>query len=256
MASWRDSLGVTAPQLGQPGYSPAASTQGGFLGGTDPISGALGNVPIIGGLLSPAQANLSPLSAVVNEGVGLERQLGQERQGIQPVGPQYSPGAGYSNFQQQQSAINDLGRAAAGQVASPAELQLRQQAARNAANAYGMSAALQGRSPGMALRQAQQSALQTQGDANQQAAVLRAQEQQAARQAYMNALQGFQGQQQSLRGQDINQYLGVLGGQTSALGAAGGSANAFGQASAANAASQNAMKGGLLGTAGSLLGAL
>jgi hypothetical protein len=201
-----------------------------------------------------ASADLGPAKQVVGEGINVEQGLGAQRNafGAQMTGPQYNPYFANQNLIQQQGAINDLGQAAAGRVPSPAELQLRQQGAANASQAFGLAAAMQGRSPGAALRIAQKPALQTQTQTNAQAGIQRAQEQQAARQAYFNALQGLQGQVQGQRGQDITQYGNLLQGQIGALNAAGSAAGAYSNASAANAAGKNAMYGGLISSGASL----
>lgn len=151
-------------------------------------------------------------------------------------------------------ALNQLGAAAAGKVPSPAELQLQQQSARNMASQFGLAAALQGRSPGMALRNATQGAAQIQGQTNQDAATLRAQEEANARNAYIQALQGSYGQQLQQRGLDINQQQGLTQAQLQALGIGTQAGIGNANASAANAASQNAFTGQILGTGAQLAG--
>jgi hypothetical protein len=147
---------------------------------------------------------------------------------------------------QQEWNIEQLQKAAAGRVPSPAELQLQKQAGLNAARQYGLAAALQGRNPGAALRSARLGSLATQSDANLQAAQLRAQEQAQARAALVQALASARGQGQNLLGLD-NDYLGkLLSGQLGALNIGTDAAGAQFKGDNTNAAAQNQFNGNIL----------
>lgn len=207
----------------------------------------------IGNALTPAQADLSGVKAAQDRAFGTQDQLAAERAGY---GGYFNQGNDTSLAAQQQSNINDLAAAAAGRVASPAELQLQQQAARNAANQYGLAAALQGRSPGAALRQASMGSVATQADTNTQAAIMRAKEQADARNQLITALQSARGQGQNLLQTDMDWRKALLSGQLGALGAGTTAAGNAANASAQNAAAQNAYKGSLIGGGASILGAL
>jgi hypothetical protein len=227
-------------------YDPSRWAKAGY----NWLSGVAGG---IGGALKPATADLSGVKAAQDRAFGTQDQLAAERAGY---GGNYNPGNDTSLAAQQQANINSLAMAASGRVPSPAELQLQQQAARNAANQYGLAAALQGRSPGGALRQASMGSVATQADANTQAAILRAKEQADARNAMIQALASARGQGQNLLQSDMDWRKALLSGQVGALGAgttaAGNEANAQSQAAAA----QNAYKGSLIGGGASILGAL
>lgn len=139
---------------------------------------------------------------------------------------------------QQQSNINDLSAAAAGKVASPAELQLQQQSGLNAARQFGLATALQGRNPGAALRSARLGSQATMADTNLQAAMLRAKEQAEARTALMEALARARQGEQQLYSTDTDYRKGML------------------DIGAKNAAADNTFKGGLINGGGGALGAI
>lgn len=158
----------------------------------------------------------------------------------------YSPQQQALLQQQANQNIQGLQAAAAGKVPSPAELQLQQQSAKNSAAAFGTAAGLQGRNPGMALQQALRASAANNANTNAQAAQLRAQEQATAQNQLTQALQGQQGNQANLRGQDISGQQGL--GQL-ALGASGQVVSAAGNETGANvqnAQMQNSTKGGIV----------
>lgn len=99
------------------------------------------------------------------------------------------------NMRNQQGAIGMLQDAASGASPSAAELMLRRQSGRDQANQLGMAAALQnGRSVGGALNAASRGAAQIASDTNANAAIVRAQEMAAAREALANASNAARGQ--------------------------------------------------------------
>jgi hypothetical protein len=207
----------------------------------------------IGNSLSPATADLSGVKQAQANAFALQNQLGNERGAYQGY---YNPGTDTGLAGQQQANINDLANAAAGRVASPAQLQLQQQAARNAANQYGLAAALQGRSPGGALRQASMGSVATQADANTQMAILRAKEQADARNALIQALSSARGQGQNLLSADTDWRKALLAGQVGALGAGTTAAGNEASAQANAAAAQNAYKGSLIGGLSGIVGGI
>lgn len=91
---------------------------------------------------------------------------------------------------QQEISLAGLRAAALGTVPSAAELQLRQTTDRNIKNQYALAAALQGRSAGGALKQASDATGELDAQSAADAAVLRANEQAAARTAESTALSG------------------------------------------------------------------
>ena len=207
----------------------------------------------IGNALKPAQPDLSGVKQAQANAFGLQNQLGGERAAY---AGNYNPATDTGLAGQQQTNIDQLAAAAAGRVPSPAELQLQQQAARNAANQYGLAAALQGRSPGAALRQASMGSVATQADANTQAAILRAKEQADARNQLITALQSARGQGQNLLQNDTDWRKALLAGQIGALGAGTTAAGNEAQASAQNAAARNSLLGGLISGGAGILGAV
>jgi len=240
----------SAPYQSDQTYDPSRWLSAG-LGAFGKGAGAIGGA--LAGAARPATVDLSGVRAAQDRAFGTQDQLAAERAGF---GGNYNPGNDTSLAAQQQMNINGLAAAASGRVPSPAELQLQQQAARNAANSYGTAAALQGRSPGAALRMGTLGAVNTQAATNAQAAIQRAQDTQAAQQQLIQALSSARGQGQNLLAQDMDWRKALLSGQLGALGAgttaAGNEANAQSQAAAA----QNAYKGSLIGGGASILGAL
>lgn len=206
-----------------------------------------------GGWLQPSQASTQPLQQAQANSLGLERQFGGLARAFKGA---YDPGAAAQLYGQQQQNIAGLQAQANGTAPSVAELQLRRQGAANAANAYGTAAALGARTPGSALAQALSASNASQATTNQQAAEMRAQEQATGQSALAGALSGMQGQQQNLRGQDLNQLQSLYG---NVLGASGQVANAAGaqvNANTVNAATKNSFYGGLASGGGQALGAI
>ena len=159
-----------------------------------------------------------------------------------------------TNNTNQNANIGMLQKYAAGQMPSAAELQLRNQEATNAANAYGTAAAVGSRTPGAAMDAAMRAAQQSQTATNQQAAVQRAQEQAQAQGQLAAALNAQANTQAALRGQNLNYMQGMYG---NALGASGQNVTAAGQQTTANlqnAQMQNQFLGGLTGGAASAFG--
>jgi hypothetical protein len=91
---------------------------------------------------------------------------------------------------QQEQNISDLSAASRGLMPSAAEIQLRQSTDRNVANQLALASALQGRSPGGALKQASDASGAINAQAAGDAAALRANEQAAARNTLAQTLYG------------------------------------------------------------------
>lgn len=205
----------------------------------------LGKIPVIGGILSgPKSGDTTPDTKAGQNSAYLQRQFGSQAQRFRGA---YDPNQVALNTAGQNQNIVQLTGAANGTVPSAAQIQLQQQGAQNAAGAYGLAAALQGRNPGQALMTAQNTALQTQAQTNAALAAQRANEMAAARGQLTGALSGMQGQQTTTRGQDLG-YKQDLAGDILAAGgqqitAAGNTVSA----NAANAASQNGYNGALVG---------
>jgi hypothetical protein len=136
--------------------------------------------------------------------------------------------------------------AAKGGAPSAAELMLRDQASRNAANSFGQAAALQGRSSGGALRQALISSGAIQSQAARDAAILRAREMEAARAGLVQAVQGQQAVVGQQRGQDIDRERSLISGDIGALDANTKAALGLYDAQARNTAADNAFRGQLI----------
>lgn len=156
--------------------------------------------------LGPDTASTANLTAAMNRAFGMSDAFGGERANY---ATHYNPGRDDMLANKQNNNIRSLEDTVAGRTPSPAELQLREQASRNAAGAYGQAAALQGRNPGAALRAALDSSFRTNADANIQAGIRRAADQQAAQQALVQALATARGQGQNLLTAD-NDWLGKL----------------------------------------------
>ena len=203
--------------------------------------------PLVGGLIGSAlgtapatQVDTSPIANAQTSAFGLQQGLDAQRQLLQPQQQQL--------YQQGQGAIAGLQDAASGAVPSAAEQQLRAQGSRDASNSFGIAAALQGRSPGMALKNAIQGATQTQATTNQQAGVQRANEQATARGQLVGAIQGQQGNTTAQGGQ-------LLGGESNALGTGTTAANDLVGGNTTNAAAQNQAAAGALGIVGNVASA-
>lgn len=202
------------------------------------------------GAVSPSQASTQPLQQAQANSLGLQNQFGGLASAFQGA---YNPAAANQIYQQQQGNIGQLTAQANGTAPSAAELMLRQQGATNAAQAYGTAAAIGGRTPGMAMDAAMRASQQMQATTNQQAATQRAADQAQAQSALAQALSGMQGQQQTLRGQDLNQLQSLYGNQLAAGGQIANAAGAQVNANATNAATKNQFYGGLIGGAGTAL---
>lgn len=94
----------------------------------------------------------------------------------------------------QEQLVSDLQSRARGETASAAELQLRQGQSQAMRTALALSRSQPGLSPGAAQRSAQMAGIELQGQANQEAAILRAQEQAAAEGRLAGVLGGARGQ--------------------------------------------------------------
>src|SRR6476620_1253747 len=121
--------------------------------GLNEISPGLGDKYDIGGnLLTPSVADLSPTIAAQNAAFGTAGNLDQERYGYRPgeAASQERVALDTANADQirakQLASLSGLNDAANGRVPSVAELQLRSQAAKNAAANLGAARALGGRS--------------------------------------------------------------------------------------------------------------
>jgi len=165
--------------------------------------------------------------------------------------------------QQQLRNLNDLSQAARGVTPSAAELQGKAAADRAAAQQYGLAVALQGRNAGAALRQASEGAARVQGDANTQAAALRAQEMANARNQLSQALSGTRGQDAASAVADLNAKLTTMGydenmkrsllaAQLQAMGYGTGMVNDIMGANKANVDSGNAYRGAIFDTIGNI----
>lgn len=233
---------------------------------------ALGiDVPDPGGhLLTPTVADLSPALNSQARAFGLDQNLAQERYDYRPgeapsqLRVQLDQAAQDQIRARQLSNLGNLEDAAAGRVVSPAELQLRRQAATNAATNLAAARALGGRSFGGATRAATLANAESGAQTNVDAAVMRAQEQERARQALIQALSGTRGQDidvsqsnanlaqaanaNNLKSQlDTNQLadqhrLALLKAQLDALGIGTQAGVGAVNAAAKNAASENESK--------------
>lgn len=200
--------------------------------------------------MTPQTIDTSVGTKAIGNSQNLQNQFGQLAQSFQGA---WNPTQAGINTNNQNLNIAQLQAQANGTAPSAAELQLQQQGAKNAAGAYGLAAALQGRDPGQALRTAQQTALQTQANTNAQAAQMRASEQAAGQTALAGALSGMQGQQATNRAQDLQNVQSLYGNQLAAGGQQVTGAGNEMNAQATAAASANAMKGSELNAAGGIL---
>lgn len=217
-----------------------------FINGSDnPLDIASGKASI-----GPDKASTAGLEAAQNKAFGLTDTLGAERAGYTG---NFLPGADRGLGIQQQDNISSLAAAAAGRVPSPAEIQLQQMSGVNAARQLGLAAALQGRNPGAALRSGRLGSLATQSDTNIQAAMLRAKEQENARNMLIQALHVARGDEQNLNSQDIDWRKALLSGELGALGTGVDAASAKFKGDSTNAAAQNEFNMDLFKTGGKLL---
>lgn len=230
--TWRDahSLGDKLPD--DPAGHPF------FQGSSNPLDLLTGKTHF-----GPEKANTANLDEARGRAFGLSDQLGAERAGY-PT--HYNPNRDERLAGGQERNISDLAAAAAGNVASPAEIQLQKMAGLNAARQFGLASALQGRNPGAAMRSARLGSIATQAATNVDAAALRAQEQAAARNQLIQALASARGQGQNLLQLDNGAQSDLLHAQLQALGigekAAGDQFNAENK----NAAAGNQFNGGIL----------
>lgn len=260
-----------------PGPAPGSTTAS--PGGTTNGYGVpgLSSIPVVGGLFQTQQADLSGVHAAQNADYGEAQSLGQERYDYTPgaapsqSGVQLSTGPADQTRTQQQTALTALGAAANGAVPSAAELQLRQQAAKNEAANLGAARALGGRSAGGVARAATVANAGANAQTNLDAAQTRATEQATARQQQIAALSGVRDQdvtqaqtqaqldqarnqnnltaQVTTNAQTEAQKQALLQAQLTAMGQGTNAAGAGATASTANAASQNATKGGIVQSA-------
>lgn len=220
------------------------AVQAGTLGAYNPNTGSGWASPIING---PAQGSTAPGTAAIANSAGLQTQFGNLAGAFKGA---YDPTQAGINTGNQNANITQLQAQANGTAPSAAELQLQQQGAKNAAGAYGLAAALQGRNPGQALMSAQNTALQTQAGTNAQAAQMRAQEQATGQTALAGALSGMQGQQTALRSQDLGNVQSLYGNQLAAGGQQVTAAGGVMGANTTNAATSNSYNGAVLNAAG------
>jgi len=171
-------------------------------------------------------------------------------------------------FAQQQALANQLGQQAQGQGPNPALAQLAQTTGQNAQNQAALMASQRGAgaNAGLLARQAAMQGGALQQQATGQAAIMRAQQQLAAQQQ----LQNQQAQMAQLAGQQVGQQAGALSGANQFAqgqqGLAQSAINSQNQnqlginqinagVAAGNQQAQNGIIGGLLGGAGTVLGA-
>jgi hypothetical protein len=143
---------------------------------TDPTVNAQNAAFGLGGNLDAERYNYRPGAAAAQDAVTLDQQQANETRA------------------RQQQALDALTAAANGTVPSAAELQMRQEAARNIAATLGQARALGGRSAGGAGRNATLASADILSKNRADAAQLRAAEQDRNRQALLTALGGVRGQ--------------------------------------------------------------
>lgn len=142
-----------------------------------------------------------------------------ERKRLETMGGQFAgrqaPMMDLSGFNQlsgdRAGSLDMLRGAAMGTAPSAADLQMQNALGRAQAGAYSMAQSIPGASPGMAMRMAQQQAGGLGLQYAQQAAMLRAKEQEQARQAFMQALMGYGGQQLGIAGANQNAAMQQTG---------------------------------------------
>jgi hypothetical protein len=223
-------------------------------------------------LFGAQKADLGPAIAAQNAAFGEAGNLSAERY-------LYRPGAAPSQErvaldaaeqeqirQRQLASLAALEGAANGTIPSAAEIQLRQQAARNAAANLGAARALGGRSAGGAAHAATVANAESGLETNVAGAQLRAAEQERARAALVGALQGVRGQDvdvaqananlaqaanaNNLTAQERQNQLAeehrktLLMAQLQAMGIGADAAAAIVNGSKANADAENKVKGG------------
>lgn len=259
-----------------PGFSPLPG----------PVQSGLNQVPIIGpalnNLTTTSAIDLGPTKAAQAAAFGAADALNQERFDYRPGDAASRDSVALDKAAQdeirarQLTAFGGLRDAATGAVPSAAELQLREQAARNSAAALGAARALGGRSAGGAARAGTLALGDIQARTNVDAATQRAAEQERARALEVQALTGARGQDIDVAGADatlrdraIGQNLDsqlrqneladrhrleLLNQRLRALGIGTDAATGGLRAAAENAAAENRAKGGILGGITSRLG--
>ena len=207
---------LTAPQLGTAPTAGAGANTGTTQGRSpiptgqnisptvyvgNQISPGLGDSIDPGSnLLRPTMTDLSPTQNAQAAAFGAAGNFNQERYDYRPgsAPAQDRVALDTANADQlrarQFGSLDDLAAAARGEVTSPAELQLRQQAARNNAATFGAARALGGRSAGGAGRAATLASTDANIRTNADAGQLRATEQANARNQLISALSGVRGQ--------------------------------------------------------------
>ena len=212
--------------------------------GTPGISGSDNPLDILTGKTSigPEKTDTSGLKDLQNRAFSREDALDAERANFAGL---YNPAKNNALGNDQFRNIDDLFDAAAGRVPSPAEIQLKQQSGLNAGRQFGLAAALQGRNPGAALRSGRLGSQATLADTNIQAAMLRAKEQQDARNMLVQALHAARGDEFDLLRNDTDWRKSLLGESGDALDSAAKAAAAKAEAEAKNTAAQNQFNGDL-----------
>lgn len=263
---------LTPAPPGAPGATGGTGSSGTGSGYGIP---GISSVPGIGGTFTTSTADLGPVHAAQNADFNAAQALNQERYDYRPGESPYQERVQLNTMDadqtraQQQQAIQALQAAAAGTAPSVAELQLRQQADRNNANAFGAASALRGRSPGSSFLAASRQNAANQIDTNANAAMVRASEMERARAALTGALSGVRGQDvdtsqanaglaQSANQNNLNSQIQanaqsqawketLLKGQLAAMGYGTEAAGAGVGAAAKNAEAENATKDTVVG---------
>lgn len=119
--------------------------------------------------------------------------------------------AGTRMSNQQDDLVRQLQARARGTVPSSAEQMLRQQTDRTTQGAAAMMGSVRGMNPALAAMQASRAQAEAQAQANQQSAILRAQEQAQAESMLGQYLQGLAGQQLQRDQMGIQRELGMAG---------------------------------------------
>ncbi len=289
---------LTAPQLGTAPTAGAGANTGTTQGrspiptgqnasptvyGLNQISPGLGDSLDPGSnLLRPTMTDLTPTQQAQAAAFGASGDFSQERFDYRPGSApaqdrvQLDTAKADELRARQFGSLDDLAAAARGDVASPAEIQLRQQAARNNAATFGAARALGGRSAGGAGRAATLASTDANIRTNADAGMMRATEQANARNALVSALSGVRGQDVDIS--QANANLGqaanannlqsqtqanalaeqhrqaLIEAQLQAMGIGTNAASATVAGSKANAETDNQLKGGIMKAIGSAFG--
>ena len=289
---------LTAPQLGTAPTTGAGANTGTTQGrspiptgqnasptvyGLNQISPGLGDSVDPGSnLLRPTMTDLGPTQQAQAAAFGAAGNFDQERFDYRPGSApaqdrvQLDTTKADELRQRQFGSLDDLAAAARGEVASPAEIQLRQQAARNNAATFGAARALGGRSAGGAGRAATLASTDANIRTNADAGLMRATEQANARNALISALSGVRGQDIDISQANANldqaanannlqsqtqantlaeqHRQALIEAQLQAMGIGTTAAGATVGASKANAEADNKLKGNIVGAIGSAFG--